>query len=133
MLSFFSLAGSLLNKLIPDKTERDKYQLRLMELEQQGEFKEQEMQYQSILAEAKSEDKWVARARPTFLYVIYFIIVLSVPVGVLYALHPLVVGGFINGYKLWLSAIPVPMWELFTVGYLGYGGLRSYDKRTNKL
>jgi hypothetical protein len=129
MLGFIGLAASLLNKIIPDKTERDKYQLKLLELEQQGEFKDQEMQYQAIFTEAKSEDKWVARARPTFLYVIYFIVVLSVPIGALYAFYPLIIDNFINGFKLWLHAIPEPMWGLFGTGYLGYGAMRSYDKK----
>lgn len=130
MFGFLSLAGSLLNKLIPDKTERDKYQLKLLEMEQQGAFKEQEMQYQAILTEAKSDDKWVARARPTFLYVIYVIIILSIPIGAIYTFFPTNINEFINGFRLWLQAIPQPMWELFGAGYLGYGAMRSYDKKT---
>ncbi len=40
------------------------------------------------LAEAQSSDKWTSRARPSFLYVMYTMILFAIPFGFLYAFRP---------------------------------------------
>lgn len=79
--------------------------------------------------EAQSQDPWTSRARPTFLYVVYIFILSSIPFGVLFAIVPEVAGGVVNGVSAWLRAIPDEMWGLFGVGYLGYTGARTYEKK----
>ena len=39
-----------------------------------------------------------------------------------------VVLDFVDGFKLWLHAIPEPVLTLFGIGYLGYTGARTVDK-----
>lgn len=85
-----------------------------------------------MLAEAQSADPWTSRARPAFLYVIYMLILFSLPMGVLFAFKPDVANSVIQGFNNWLNAIPEAFVNLFGVGYLGYSGARSFDKWTAK-
>jgi hypothetical protein len=119
----------ILDKLFPNKAERQQYEIKLLELEQQGEFKSEELRYSAINTEAKSEDKITSRARPMFLYVMYAIILSAIPMGVLNAFEPKIAADITIGFKAWIDAIPGDMWALFGVGYLGYSGLRTYDKK----
>lgn len=126
----FDIGGKLIDKLFPDPVERDRARAELVALQQQGELKELEVRLSAILAEASSADPWTSRARPSFLYVIYLMILASIPMGVLYALAPEVAGGITAGMQAWLAAIPDSLWALFGAGYLGYAGARSWDKRS---
>lgn len=83
---------------------------------------------QAILEEAKSPDRWTSRARPSFLYVIYLMLLASIPMGVLFAFAPATADGIAIGLQKWLAAIPDAVWQLFTLGYLGYTGGRSWEK-----
>lgn len=91
----------------------------------------------NIQAEAKSGDKFVERARPTFLYLMYALLAYS------FVFQPLVlmvcaIGGVLHGGLKWSEVsgvvkpleIPGSLFELFGAGYLGYGALRSTDKAT---
>ena len=83
----------------------------------------------AIVMEAKSNDPWTSRARPSFMYLMYFMIIMAVPAGILAAFKPLFVQAIITGMKLWLEAIPGELYLLFGTGYLGYGTLRTIDKK----
>jgi hypothetical protein len=84
----FKLGLGLIDKLIPDPVAKAKAKQDLIELEQKGSLKELEISMSAIVAEAKSKDKWTSRARPSFLYTMYFMILSSVPMGVLFAFKP---------------------------------------------
>ena len=84
----------------------------------------------AILAEANSDDPWTSRARPSFLYVVYLMILASIPMGFLTAFNPEVALAVTNGMKDWLAAIPESMWTLFGAGYLGYTGAREFGKHS---
>ena len=64
--------------MIPDPAQRDQAKLALLQLEGQQALQEMQVSLSAILAEANSADPWTSRARPTFLYVIYSIILLCV-------------------------------------------------------
>lgn len=129
VLPLLEIGGKLLEKLFPDPEQRAKHQLDLLTLQQNGQLRELEVRMSAILAEAQSADPWTSRARPLFLYVVYIIILMSIPMGIVTVIHPGSAGEFIAGFKAWLNAIPEDMWWLFGAGYLGYTGARSYDKR----
>jgi len=129
ILPLIEIGARLIEKLFPDPAQRAAAQLQLLQLQQTGELKELEIRMSAIIAEASSADPWTSRARPTFLYVIYIIIMASIPMGALTVLAPDSAGNFIAGFKGWLAAIPEDMWWLFGAGYLGYAGVRSYDKK----
>lgn len=122
------LASSLIERVFPDPESRDKAKLALAEMEQTGEIKLIEAKLSAIIAEANSEDKWTSRARPTFLYVVYTIILAAIPMGVLHAVDPVTAANVAEGFKQWLAAIPQEMWWLFGTGFLGYTGAREYGK-----
>lgn len=81
-----------------------------------------------MLAEATSSDPWTSRARPSFLYVMYVMILISIPFGVLWAFDPAIAERMATGLKLWLTAIPEGLWATFGLGYSGYTVSRSYEK-----
>jgi hypothetical protein len=83
-----------------------------------------------VLAEASSQDSWTSRARPVFMYVIYILILASIPMGLIYAFSPQMATSVAQGFGAWLRAIPDELYVLFGAGYLGYGAFRSFDKKT---
>lgn len=123
------LAGKVLDRVLPDEEAKAKAKLEMLKLEQEGAFKDEENRYNAIIAEAKSDDPWTSRARPTFLYVVYLYILAAIPMGVLFWVNPEAAKAVIEGVKGWLEAIPGDMWMLMGAGYLGYSGARSFDKR----
>ena len=118
-----------LDRIFPDKAERDRAKLALLQAQQDGQLKELEISMSAIIAEANSSDPWTSRARPSFMYVMYILLLASLPMGVLSAFNPGAAGAIIEGYAGWLKAIPSDMWWLFGAGYLGYAGARTFEKR----
>lgn len=121
----------LIDKVIPDPAQKAAAQLELLKLQQSGELRQTEIQLSAIIAEANSSDPYTSRARPTFLYVVYVCILAAIPFGLAHIWWPVEVAKAVIGFQLWLNAIPEPMWNLFIVGYLGYTGARTYEKKNN--
>lgn len=126
------LLGKALDKIFPDKQAANEAKMRMLELQQAGEFKELEMAYQAIIAEAQSGDKWTSRARPSFMYVFYFLLLASIPMGITFAISPDTANNIITGFGNWFRAIPDEIYWLFGSGYLGYTTARTYEKRALK-
>jgi hypothetical protein len=119
---------SLIDKIIPDKDARDKAKLELIRLQGSQELAEIQSRLSAIVAEANSQDPWTSRARPSFLYVMYVLILCALPMGVLAAFHPdaaTAIGAGMNGY---LAGLPEPLYVLFGTGYLGYTAARQWGK-----
>ena len=128
LTSLLPLVSGVLDKVIPDPKAREAAKLKLIQEAQSGKLQEVEKQLSAIVAEAQSKDPWTSRARPTFLYVVYLLILTSIPMALVHAFNPELALRLIEGFHGWLSAIPEPIVTLFGVGYLGYTGARSYDK-----
>jgi len=128
-----NFASKLADKIWPDKTaqqaERQKFELAVMELTKAGELETLKTSLSAIIAEANSTDPWTSRARPSFLYVMYVMILASIPMGVLFAFKPEIATGVTTGVGLWLKAIPDELYMLFGAGYLGYTTWRGLEKR----
>lgn len=122
----------IFDKVLPDAEAKAKAQAELIRLQQAGEFKELEERMGAIKAEAASSDPWTSRARPTFLYVIYIMLLSAIPIGALFVFFPGEVERGIQGFKLWLEAIPQELYMLFGAGYLGYAHYRTADKKIGK-
>jgi|TARA_R110000744_G_scaffold144282_1_gene256389 hypothetical protein len=122
------VVGEIIDRVIPDPKAREAAKLQLIQQAQEGKFKEAEQQLSAILAEAQSKDPWTSRARPTFLYVVYLLLLTSIPMALVHAFNPELAVRLIEGFHGWLAAIPESIITLFGVGYLGYTGARSYDK-----
>jgi len=88
-------------------------------------LKVQELEF----AEASSLDKWTSRARPSFMYVFYFVILVLVFLAPLVGVFkPDWMTAFYTNVALGFQAIPDAMWATFSVGYIGYTAARQYGK-----
>ncbi|HEX7875526.1 MAG TPA: 3TM-type holin [Sphingobium sp.] len=73
-------------------------------------------------------DRWTARARPAFLYVIYALLLWSVPLGLIGGAWPEVAAAIIRAMRAYFNALPEPLYALFGTGYLGYTAARAWGK-----
>ena len=119
---------SIIDKIIPDKEARAKAKLELLKLEGSQEMHLIEARLQAIVAEAKSPDTWTSRARPSFLYVMYAMILWALPMGVLAAFNPQAASEIARGMNAYLNGLPEPLYALFGTGYLGYTAARQWGK-----
>ena len=119
---------ALLDKIIPDKEARAKAQLELLKLEGTQEMRMIEARLQAIVAEANSADPWTSRARPSFLYVMYILILTAIPMGLLSAFNPVAARDIAAGMNAYLGGLPEPLYALFGTGYLGYTAARKWGK-----
>ena len=75
-----------------------------------------------------ADDPWTRRARPGFLYVMYALLLWSMPVGLLAAVNPSAAAAVAHATAAYLGAIPEPLYALFGTGYLGYTLARTWGK-----
>ena len=120
--------ASIIDKVIPDREARDRAKLELIRLQGAQELGVLEAQMSAIVAEAHSADPWTSRARPSFLYVMYALILWALPMGVLSALSPATAEAVAHGMGAYLTALPEPLYVLFGTGYLGYTAARQWGK-----
>ena len=120
--------AKLLDKIIPDPAARDRAKLELLKLEGDQEAAAISRQLQAVVAEAQSPDPWTSRARPSFLYVMYVIILWSIPMGLIAAADPHMAKGIGDGMTGYLRGIPEELYALFGTGYLGYTAARAWGK-----
>jgi len=126
--SLIAPIATLIDKIIPDPRARDAAKLELLKMQGSQEMETLKTQLSAIVAEATSTDPWTSRARPSFLYVMYTMILWSIPMGLLAAVRPEVARNVAAGMTAYLAAIPESMWALFGTGYLGYTAARSWGK-----
>lgn len=119
---------SIIDKLVPDPGERQRLKAEMEQALLSADLQKDVARYQAIVAEASSPDKWTSRARPSFMYVIYILLLASIPFGVLYIFSPVSAMGIAAGMKAWFGAIPSELYTLFGVGYVGYSASRTVDK-----
>ena len=120
--------ASIIDKVIPDKAARDKAKLELLQLRGTQEMERIQTQLSAIVAEANSRDPWTSRARPSFLYVMYLMILWALPMGVLAAFRPDTARDIASGMNAYLNGLPEPLYALFGTGYLGYTAARQWGK-----
>jgi hypothetical protein len=121
------IAG-LLDRIIPDAKARDAAKLELLKLENLRELEATRIQLSAIVAEAQADDPWTSRARPSFLYVMYVLLLWSIPMGILSAFQPALAQAVARGMTTYLRGIPEELYALFGTGYLGYTAARAWGK-----
>ena len=126
--ALISPIAGLIDKIIPDPRARDAAKLELLKMQGSQEMDAIKTQMTAIVAEAQSTDPWTSRARPSFLYVMYVMILWAIPMGLIAAVRPDMARGIADGMNAYLNGIPEPMWALFGTGYLGYTAARSWGK-----
>ncbi|MBA4305373.1 MAG: hypothetical protein C0429_01410 [Sphingopyxis sp.] len=121
------IAG-LIDKIIPDPKARDAAKLELIKLEGSLEMESLRTQLSAVLAEAQSPDPWTSRPRPSFLYVMYAMILWAIPMGLIAAVRPEAAADIAAGMNAYLNGLPEPLYALFGTGYLGYTLARQWGK-----
>ena len=120
--------ASIIDKVIPDKEARARAKLELIEMQGTQTLREIEARLEAIVAEAQSQDPWTSRARPSFLYVMYAMILFALPMGVLAAFAPTAANDIGGGITSYLRGLPDELYALFGTGYLGYTAARQWGK-----
>ena len=120
--------AALIDKIIPDPEARERAKIELIRLEGSQEMEAITARLSAIVAEANSHDPWTSRARPSFLYVMYTMILFAVPMGVLAAFSPGMAQNIGAGMNAYLAGLPEPLYALFGTGYLGYTAARQWGK-----
>jgi hypothetical protein len=122
--------GKVIDRAWPDPTQKAQALLELEKLKLDGAFRDAELSIKAIVAEAQSADPWTSRARPTFMYVFYGLIVSLVVIApALGIAAPDQMEQFFANVKAGFEAIPEALWWTFSAGYLGYTGARTFEKR----
>jgi hypothetical protein len=122
------LIDDAINKIWPDPSQKATAEALTIKATSDAAIAQMAQQMSVMLAEANSADKWTSRARPSFLYVMYAMILWSLPMGIVYAINPVLAGHIADGMQASLAAIPESLWTLMTTGYLGYVGAREIGK-----
>lgn len=124
------IGKTLIGRLFPDPEQRAKAEIELLAMQQNGELEAAKIQMSAIIAEAQSADPYTSRARPSFMYVFYTLllslVVVAPFVGVFF---PEQMDMFFNNVGKGFHAIPEELWWTFTAGYLGYTGARTIEKK----
>jgi len=120
--------ASIIDKVVPDHAARERAKLELLEMQGTRELQQVAAQISAIVAEARSRDPWTSRARPSFLYVMYLMILWALPMGVLAAFRPDTARDIADGMNAYLGGLPQPLYALFGSGYLGYSAMRQWGK-----
>ena len=121
------IAG-LIDKIIPNPKVRDAAKLELLKLQGAQDLQTLQTQLSAIVAEAQSADPWTSRARPSFLYVMYALLLWAIPMGLIAAAAPDMATRIAVGMTAYLNGIPEPLYALFGTGYLGYTAARQWGK-----
>jgi len=117
-----------INRIWPDPAQKASAQATVIKAQADAALAQLQVSFSAILAEAQSQDKWTSRARPSFLYVMYIMILVSIPFGIAWAFEPTYAERMAKGLQLWLGAIPDGLWATFGLGYSGYAVARSVEK-----
>ena len=120
--------ASIIDKIIPDKEARERAKIELVKLEGTQELQAIQARLSAIVAEAGSADPWTSRARPSFLYTMYALLLWALPMGLLAAFRPEAARDIATGMNAYLNGLPEPLYALFGTGYLGYTAARQWGK-----
>ena len=126
--SLIAPIASIIDKVIPDPAERDKAKLELLQMQGTQQMQQVQTQLSAIVAEANSRDPWTSRARPSFLYVMYVMLLWALPMGLIAAFRPHAAHDIAAGMNAYLNGLPEPLYALFGTGYLGYTAARQWGK-----
>jgi len=119
--------AALIDQVIADPAARDAAKLRLIAL-QPALADPPDRDPDLTGTDPPPVDRWTARARPAFLYVMYVLLLWAIPMGVIAAFRPAMAAGIARGMTAYLNGIPEPLYALFGTGYLGYTVARTWGK-----
>ncbi len=133
--SIVGTAGKVLDNLFTSDDEKQKNKIAMTQITLAAAQAEKQLELETekihlddmkdlrkqITVELQSEDAYVRRGRPTFNYIFYVILIFN------YIFIPIY--QVITGEDLDPITLPTELWAVFGVGFIGYGYLRSQDKK----
>jgi hypothetical protein len=122
------LIGKAIDRFVPDPAQAAAAKLAMYKADKEGELDMVKTSLSAIIADSQSSDPWTSRARPSFLYVVYIMLLMGIPMGFVAAWRPEVATAVAAGFKAWLSAIPDSLYLLFGTVMTGYGISRTVEK-----
>lgn len=123
-----NLIDDAINKIWPDPKDKASAEAITIKATTDAAIAQMAQSMSVMLAEAQSADPWTSRARPSFLYVMYVMILFAIPMGIVAAFRPDIAAAVAQGMQAWLHAIPDGLWATFGIGFSGYAAARSYEK-----
>jgi hypothetical protein len=122
------LIGKAIDRFVPDPAQAAQAKLAMYQAERAGNLDEVKVSLSAILADSNSSDPWTSRARPSFLYVVYIMLLMGIPMGFVSAYDVNIATAVAAGFKSWLTAIPDSLYILFGTVMTGYGIQRTVEK-----
>jgi len=128
--SVFDFLSKGIDKIFPDADARDKAKLEMLKLQQAGEFKELELEFENAkqqlavnAEQAKNPSVFVSGGRPAAMWVCVF--------GLFYTFigHPLLSWVSLINKMAVPPTIDTSLLIQLLIGMLGLAGFRSFDKR----
>lgn len=134
-----SSVGSVLDNLFTSDDEKEKNKIALTQITLAAAQAEKDLAAdlekaylddvkdlrRQITVELQSQDAYVRRARPTFNYIFYAVLIFN------YIFIPIY--KVITGQALEVIDLPTELWTVFGVGFIGYGYLRTVEKTGKKM
>ena len=117
--------AAILDRVLPDRYVRDRAKLELIALADAPDWPDLPPAHAD---QSPPTDRWVSRARPSFLYVMYAMILWALPMGVIAGFRPHTADAIVRGIAGYLGSLPDALYALFGTGYLGYTAARQWGK-----
>jgi hypothetical protein len=122
------LIGKAIDRFVPDPAQAAAAKLAMYQADRAGDLDLVRVSMSAIISDSQSTDPWTSRARPSFLYVVYIMLLAGIPMGFIAAWKPEVAQAVAAGFKAWLAAIPDSLYILFGTVMTGYGVQRTIEK-----
>lgn len=120
--------GKAIDRIWPDPSEEAAAKLEQLKLEATTAIELLKAQNAAAVAEASSADPWTSRARPSFMYVMYILILWAIPMSIVSAINPEIGANIAKGFGLWLAAIPESLYQIMFGCFAVYGVTRTVEK-----
>ncbi|AUW58058.1 hypothetical protein C1T17_08000 [Sphingobium sp. SCG-1] len=118
----------IVDRVVTNRQAANRVKLELLTLAASRQGEDAAADTSALMAEVSARDLWTSRARPTFLYVIYALLLWSIPMGLIAGVRPDVADAIARGMTGYLHGLPEPLYALFGTGYLGYTAARMWGK-----
>ena len=118
--------ASIIDKIIPDPKARDTAKLELLKLQGSQELENIRTQLLGHLGRSAIGGPMDKQSGPSFLYVMYAMLLWAIPMGVISAIQPETAANIAAGMNAYLNGLPEPLYALFGTGYLGYTVARQW-------
>lgn len=122
------LVDNIISAAFPTPEAKASAQAKQLQAEAEAYISQLQAAQAVMLEEARSKDAWTSRARPSFLYVVYLLLLWALPMSFVFAFAPDTATKIVAGFGQWLQAIPQSIVSLFETVLLGYTAGRTVDK-----